>query len=393
MSLRDSHYWTVTNPTPLRSPDRSGFGIEETPFVPQLKRVHLENYRSIQNADIEFGRLNVLIGANGSGKSNLISFFKMMNEMTRERLQEYIATTGRAQSILHFGPKVSSELKARLKFQVDEETRTYALKMIHAPGDTLCFADESIRVDSMAGTRDTHIGVGHLESNLEKSSEGTPSKMCKILRQCRVFHFHDTSSTARPRQYCYANDSRTLKHDGANLAAVLLGLRQNHPTSYRRIIETIQLIAPYFDDFILEPTSRSEVIIDWRHKGSDLTFGPHQFSDGTLRSICLVTLLLQPPEDQPLVLIVDEPELGLHPYALSLIASLFRAASEHVQVIISTQSSTFLDHFDPEDVIVAEHHDGKSTFHRPGAEKLEAWLEEYSLGEIWEKNVIGGGPH
>ncbi len=360
--------------------------------MPQLKRLHLENFRSIQNADIEFGRLNVLIGANGSGKSNLISFFKMLNEMAQGRLQEYIARTGRAQSILHFGPKVSSELKARLKFQIDEEARTYSLKLIHAPGDTLCFTDESVRVVNANGTRVTHLGVGHLESSLEKNNEQAPSDMSKTLRKCRVFHFHDTSPTARVRQFCYKHNSRFLMPDAANLAAVLFQLSENRPIVYRRIVETIRLLAPFFNDFVFEPTPQDEVLLNWRHQNSDLIFGPHQFSDGTLRAICLVSLLLQPEEDQPNMLIVDEPELGLHPYALNIIASLFKAVSEHRQVLVSTQSSPFLDHFDPDDIIVTECRDGRSTFTRPGSEKIERWLDEYSLGEVWEKNVIGGGP-
>ncbi len=362
--------------------------------MPQLKRLHLENYRSIQNADIEFGPLNVLIGANGSGKSNLISFFKMLNEMVGHRLQQYIAETGRAHSILHFGPKVSSQLNADLEFRVDyEDPHRYSMQLVYAQGDSLFFGEECVVGDHRDGNKTHDLGVGHVESELEKHDLWHPVKMCQLLEECRVFHFHDTSPTARTRQYCSVHDFQTLRPDAANLAAVLYGCKEYRPSVYRRIVETIQLIAPFFEDFSLIPTPRDEVILSWRHKGSDLTFGPHQFSDGTLRAICLITLLVKPFEDQPWVIIVDEPELGLHPYALNLIASLFRAASEHAQVIISTQSSTFLDHFEPEDVIVAEHHDGRSTFHRPGAEKLAAWLEEYSLGEIWEKNVIGGGPH
>lgn len=90
---------------------------------------------------------------------------------------------------------------------------------------------------------------------------------------------------------------------------------------------------------------------------------------------------------------VDEPEIGLHPYALNVIASLLRAASHHTQVLVSTQSSAFLDGFESEDIVVVERNGEATEFSRPDAEELETWLEEYSLGEIWEKNVIGGGPH
>jgi predicted ATPase len=228
-----------------------------------------------------------------------------------------------------------------------------------------------------------------------------------LLNYCRVYHFHDTSPTARIRQYCYIGDNRWLMPDAGNLAAFLLRLREtNGGAAYRRIVATIRLIAPFFNDFDLEPAGRNkkDIILNWLSDsdeldtvpgtgGSDQVFGPHQLSDGTLRAMCLVTLLMQPENELPDLIIVDEPELGLHPYALNLIASLFKKASHHTQVLISTQSSSFLDNFDPEDVVVVSREGNESQFTRPDAEQIEKWLEEYSLGEVWEKNVIGGGPH
>jgi predicted ATPase len=184
--------------------------------------------------------------------------------------------------------------------------------------------------------------------------------------------------------------------DAGNLAAFLLRLCEtNGGSAYKRIVKTICLIAPFFDQFDLEPAgpNKKEVILNWWEKGSDQVFGPHQLSDGTLRAICLVTLLMQPEDELPDLIIVDEPELGLHPYALNLVASLFKKASHHKQVLISTQSTSFLDNFDPEDVIVVNRKGKESEFERPDPIKLESWLQEYSLGEVWEKNVIGGGPH
>jgi predicted ATPase len=186
-------------------------------------------------------------------------------------------------------------------------------------------------------------------------------------------------------------------YDAGNLAALLYRLKTaDDTTAYRRIVGTVQLLAPFFDDFDLQPTgpSNTEIFLNWREKGSDQLFGPHQLSDGTLRAICLVTLLLQPVEDLPQLIIVDEPELGLHPYALNVIAALFRKAAMHTQVLISTQSSSFLDSFEPEEVLVVgrDRMTGESTFARQSSETLATWLEEYSLGEVWEKNVFAGGP-
>ena len=265
----------------------------------KLKSIEIKGFRSIKETTLHFHPLNVLIGANGAGKSNLIAFFKLLNELMAGRLQQH----------------------------------------------------------------------------------------------SRVYHFHDTSPTSRVRQYCYVGDNRWLMPDAANLAAILLKLKSHKETLYHRIVRTIRQVAPFFEDFDLEPTVSKEIILNWRHRSSDLVFGPHQLSDGTLRAICLISLLMQPKEDLPILIVVDEPELGLHPYTLNVIASLFRSASHHTQVLVSTQSSSFLDSFEPEDIIVVERNDEATEFYRPDAEELSSWQEEYSLGEIWEKNIIGGGPH
>lgn len=362
-----------------------------------LRRVSLKGFKSIKEMDLELRRMNILIGANGAGKSNLVSFFKMLNEMMGGRLQEYIGTSGRAQSILHFGPKVTPQMEARLEFEVDNGTDAYAMRLFHAAGDTLVFADETMSFlpTSRKKPKVVSLGSGHQETRIGK--EDPMDKTIRwLLNNCRVYHFHDTSSTARVRQYCYIGDNRWLMPDAGNLAAFLLRLREEKGGSaYQRIVTTIRLIAPFFDDFDLEPSgsNKMDILLNWREKGSDQVFGPHQFSDGTLRAICLITLLMQPEDELPDLIVVDEPEIGLHPYALNVVAAMFDKASHYTQVLISTQSSSFLNNFDPEDVIVVNREGKASQFERLNPAELEAWLDEYSLGEVWEKNVIGGGPH
>jgi len=351
--------------------------------------------------DLELRSLNVLIGANGAGKSNLISFFKMLNEMMGGRLQQYIAVSGRAQSILHFGPKVTPQMEARLSFEVDNGTDTYAMRLFYAAGDTLVFADESLSFLQTGYTKpkEVSLGSGHQETRIgQEADKGDPTARVfrHVLNHCRVYHFHDTSPTARVRQYCNVVDNRWLMPDAGNVAAYLLRLREmNGSATYKRIVSTIRLIAPFFDDFDLEPAGpyKKDITLNWREKGSDQLFGTHQLSDGTLRAMCLITLLMQPEDELPDLIVVDEPELGLHPYALNVVATLFKKAAHHTQVLISSQSSSFLDNFDAEDVVVVNREGKESLFTRPDQEKLKAWLDEYSLGEVWEKNVIDGGPH
>jgi predicted ATPase len=379
-----------------------------------LQRVILNGFKSIKAMDLELRPLNVLIGANGAGKSNLVSFFKMLNEMMAGRLQQYIAASGYAHSLLYYGPKQTPQMDAQLEFIVDNGLNTYRQRLFHVAGDTLAFAEETLdyKQDDWQGPHSPphSLGSGHPETRIgEEADRGnkTAKFFRPLLNHCRVYHFHDTSATARVRQYGYIGHNRWLMPDAGNLAAFLLHLREtNDGSAYRRIVATIRLIAPFFHDFDLVPSGpdNKQVILNWLSDadeldhvsgagGSDQVLGPHQLSDGTLRAMCLVSLLMQPEDELPGLIIVDEPELGLHPYALNLIASLFKKASHHTQVIISTQSSSFLDNFDPEDIVVVSRQRNASQFSRPDAEQLENWLEEYSLGEVWEKNVLGGGPH
>lgn len=365
----------------------------------KLQRLTLNGFKSIKSMDLELHPLNILIGANGAGKSNLISFFKMLNEMMAGRFQQYIGTSGRAQSLLHFGPKTTPQIEAKLEFEVENGIDAYHMRLFHAAGDTLIFAEETLSFLQTGRTfpRTDQLGSGHQETQIIKAAEEgkqTAKTLRYLLNRCRVYHFHDTSSTADVRQSCYVGDNRWLMSDAGNLAALLLRFRQeNEGAAYQRIIGTIRLIAPFFDDFVLEPDISNRVILNWRERDSDRVFGPHQFSDGTLRAICLATLLLQPEGELPELIVVDEPELGLHPYALNVVAELFSRAALHTQILISTQSSSFLDNFEPEDVIAVNREGKESQFKRLNPTELDDWLDEYSLGEVWEKNLIGGGPH
>jgi predicted ATPase len=268
------------------------------------------------------------------------------------------------------------------------------MRLSYAAQDTLIFAEETCQV-SQRGTVDwKRLDVGRRESGLIRmAAEGdsTARTILNLMKECVVYQFHNTSETARIRQRWAIDDNRFLKEDGANLAPFLLRLRDTQPQAYIRIVETIRQITPFFADFVLEPEHET-VMVRWREHNSDLIFGPHQASDGTLRVMALVTLLLQPEEDLPTVILLDEPELGLHPYAINVVAGLIKSVATHTQVLLATQSMTFIDHFEPEHIMVVSRSDRESTFKRLDPERLKAWLEEYSLAELWEKNVIGGRP-
>lgn len=364
----------------------------------RLARLQLSGFKSIRSADIVFNALNVLIGPNGAGKSNLISFFKLLNWMTPTPgdLQFFIGKAGGAHALLHDGPAVTPQISATLTFEHDDQrANEYAMRLEYAAPDTLIFADERYRFTPPGKQHDwVPLGAGHREMRLiDEAEQGKASAkfILGLLKRCVVYQFHNTSETARIRQRWDINDMLFLKEDAANIAPFLLRLREQQPRAYLRIVETIRLLAPFFGDFVLEPANGT-VLLQWNERHSDMVFGAHQASDGMLRAIALVTLLLQPTEQLPSVIILDEPELGLHPFAINIITGLLKSVSLHRQVILATQSMTLVDYFAPEDILVVERPARDTHFHRLDPTTLQEWLAEYSLAELWEKNVLGGRP-
>jgi predicted ATPase len=366
----------------------------------KLKSIRVAGWKSIKDSgDIELRQLNVFIGANGCGKSNLVSFFKLLNEMIGERLQDFIATSGGANSVLHYGVKVTSILKARLKFETDTGPRDYQAILKYADVDRLIFTDETIECNDPGWWDELHPYRRTVEETaiVEAGKQGnkTANVVRHLVGSCRAYQFHDTSSTSAIRRPGYIENNRFLLPDGGNLAAVLYRFKESEPAAYARIVSTIRQVAPFFGDFELEPDAKTpeNIRLNWREKRIDQMFGPHQMSDGTLRAIALITLLLQPENNLPTVIVIDEPELGLHPYAIGVLASLVKKAAHHCQVILATQSPALLDEFEPEDVVVVDRENRESTFKRLRPDQLDTWLDEYSFSEAWEKNVFGGGPH
>ncbi len=360
--------------------------------------IDLHGFKSIKDLDqLVLGPLNVLIGANGAGKSNFISFFRMLNWMTvSPRFQEYVARVGGANVLLHDGAAVTPQIQASLTFKTDADTNDYAIRLLHAAPDTLVFIEEKLRFSQDSAQNSKWISSEriHDETSLfsfADSGDAAAKTILELLKRCVVYQFHNTSETARIKQRWSVEDNLKLREDGANLASFLYRLRETKPKYYRRIVSNIHQIAPFFVDFELEPYQGS-ILLQWRERNTDLIFSAHQASDGTLRLMALVTLLLQPQDELPNLIILDEPELGLHPYAISVIAGLIQSIAHHTQVIVATQSMTLVDYFEPEQLIIVDRNNRESTFKRLDAERLKDWLAEYSLSELWEKNVIGGRP-
>lgn len=355
-----------------------------------IRNISIRGYKSIRELDnLALTNLNVLIGANGAGKSNFISFFRLLARLMAGELNYYVAKSGGPDAMLHYGRKRTPQLSAEMYFG----NNGYKLALEPTLSNTMIFARESFYWNYNRGN--FPLGTGHAETLSSSGQHATvASYVVPSVKSWIVYHFHDTGVSAPMKQACALNDNVWLRPDGANLAAYLYLLRKQYPDHYRRIVDTIRLVAPFFSDFQLRPNplDPNSIQLEWNEVGSDFPFLGHHLSDGSLRFICLATVLLQPDELMPATILFDEPELGLHPYAIELLASLMHQASVKHQLIVSTQSVELLNQFSPTQVIVVDRENDQSTFNRLDPEKLSVWLEEYSLGEMWKQNMFGGRP-
>ena len=363
----------------------------------RLESLTIRGFKTIHELnDFQLGNLTVLIGPNGAGKSNLIGFFRMLNWLVDRNLQEYVGREGGASLLLHDGPQVTPHLEASLNLSAQQGANEFRFRLSHAAEDTLLFVDEAYRFTPqgrIAGNW-TSMGAGHRESKVMAEAEAgrtSPKALRFILRKLIVHQFHNTSATARIRQKWSEDDNRWLKEDAANLAPFLARLRESAPPYYQRVVGSLRLILPFFDDFVLEP-ERGLLLLRWKEKGSDRVFSPAQAADGMLRVMALIALLQQPEQDLPDLLILDEPELGLHPYAIEIVAGMIEAVSSRVQVLVATQSVSLVDRVDPGSIVVVERKVRQSEYRRLVPADLEGWLARYSTSELWEKNVLGGRP-
>ena len=360
-----------------------------------LKRIEVEGFKSIRKMDLELGPINVLIGANGAGKSNLLSLFKMLSSIADGEMQLFIGRFGWADAFLHYGIKNNHKIKVTLHFELEKGKLFYEMKLTKAMPDTLIFEVENGCYNY--GTDESFLNnANSKESALSQFPKPTEViRIAKrILKKVQVFQFNDTSETASIRKHIYRGDYNNLQSDAKNLAAFLYLLQESKPDYYQRIISTIRLVEPQFKDFDLSPDKMNNhnILLNWRERGPDYLFGPHQLPDGLLRFMALSTLLLQPEDNLPDIIIIDEPELGLHPSAINILGSLLRSASHHSQVIVATQSVNLIDCFTPEELVIVERTGGESVFKKLTTDEIKDWKDEYTLSELWEKNVIGGRP-
>ena len=373
----------------------------------RLGKIKISGYKSYgwMSDPVELGKLNLIIGPNGSGKSNFISFLEMISFIAADGFESFVARNGYAASLLHSRLDRMDHIEGKLVFEDDRFCDEYEVEINQGSGGELYISKERIRYQDSTHTEPyerIYKSIGRKSALIEESiTNQTARTLLSIIRGCRIFHFNDTSLKSRIRMPGYTQDNRFLRADGGNLAAFLLGMKKSEEYNkyYFRIEDMIREVFPRFAGFSLHAHYEEEgggenILLNWKEKGCDAIFGPHQFSDGTLRYIALCSLLMAPKKLRPEVIILDEPEIGLHPYAVRVVCEMIRMASSDSQIIIATQSKDLLNEFSAADIIVAEFDDVResSTLKRLDIDELAEWLDEYSLAELWDKNVIGGTP-
>lgn len=361
-----------------------------------IEQIIIENYKSMHSAKIPLKHLNVLIGQNGVGKSNFISFFELVKNMLDQNLGSYILGQGGIERFLYQGSKHSDYIKALIDF---DNMNAFFFELKPAIGNK-AFIEKSGDffngiVDDSKDYEKWHKYIYDLAVEESKINEIDTKRAFYIKERIQkfiVYHFHDTSKTSPMRSPCNIADNEYLRHDASNLAAYLYRLQVTEPKVFKLIEGSIKSVAPYFKGFRLQPDriTPEKITLEWNEMDSDMYLDAQSFSDGTIRFIALATVLLQP--NLPDTIIIDEPELGLHPSAINKLSALIKRASKKTQVIVATQSVNLIDYFDPEDIVVVDRVENQTVFKRFTTEELAVWLEEYSMGEIWEKNIIGGRP-
>ena len=354
-----------------------------------LQWIEIEGYKSIKKAKIDFTPINIIIGANGSGKSNLISIFDFFRALADGRLSKF----GSASHVFHFGTKETKKMKVSMKVDKNSYHGTFEESFF---GNSIVIDDEYCKIETSDKTYSLEIIVSDSGlAEVDENSNTVQGYTKHYMNSCKVHHFHDTSSSAGFKKPQDAGEHYFLQKDGGNIAPFLYNLKEKNYGVYKDIVQSVQAVAPYFKDFFLEVEEESfgddTIVLRWKHvDNDDATFTAYHLSDGTARFILMAALFLQPKP--PKTIVLDEPELGLHPKALAVLADIIKSVSKTTQVICSTQSVEFANHFEPEDFIVVDQKNGISEFSRPKTEDLEMWLEEYGMGDIWCKNLIGGRP-
>ena len=369
----------------------------------KLSRLSISGFKSMSQTkplSLELGDVNVLLGANGAGKSNFLSVFTLLNAMNNGSLQRYVAMHG-APALLHCGPQKTSGIVLQLEFaDALGSMSRYTLKLKYGLPNRLYIADENIAWIAADG-KSRHEYTVYSDSNesgLRQCLEEIGAAMAfKGMSSVYVFQFNNTAVGAPIRLMSGVYDCAALRFDGGNLAAYLRQLKtvEEYRPYYDRIVAFVRSVVPQFGDFRLDEVNNGSVWLTWQDRyNPSYLYGPQQLSDGSIRFIALAAALLSPPKLMPGLILLDEPELGLHPHAIDKLVGMIKMASVNSQVVVATQAPRLVDGFDVEHVrlVDVDRMSGETIVTKPDANALVAWIGKYSTSELWERNVLNTCP-
>jgi predicted ATPase len=243
--------------------------------------IEIQGYKSLKNVKLDLAPINILIGANGSGKSNFISFFEFLNKLYERNVQEYIALKGGLEKILFQGSKVTDKIHSHISFNNEKNGYSFTLQ---AASGNMIFTSEDLWYNGNSWS----IYNKSTEAKVRTNGEGRAKYINQHLNSFRKYHFHDTSKNSAFTHTSHVdNDSYFLYEEGGNLASFLFAIFNDNKIVYNRIVKTIQSIAPFFADFFFYPNNEGFLRLQWKSKFSSTIYGVNDLSDGTIRFIAL----------------------------------------------------------------------------------------------------------
>lgn len=372
--------------------------------TPRIESVQIEGFRSLREVTFRPNPgVTVLVGPNGAGKSNLLHFFHLLRSMVPlQRLGRFVAFEGGANDQLFHGRHRTPEMKGEISIRTGAGRNEYAFTLNRGRRDQFFFAEERYRFSHPEDGADVewrHLGSGHDETRLLEAAQpsedarhrGAARTITDFLQAVTSYQFQDTSKNSPFTNRCHVTDSFRLWPNGGNLAAVLYRMQREDERRYEELCGQIGWIFPVFERFAIEEENEY-VILRWRARNSDQIIGAHLTSDGALRFFALMALLILPSTQLPNVILLDEPELGLHPEAIALVAGMIRSLATERQIVIATQSPLLVDEFGLEDLRVLDLKDGETVMKSVNPDEYRVWLDDYGAGGLWMTNLLGGNP-
>lgn len=373
-----------------------------------ISKLKVENYKSLKDVEIDFHSFNVLIGPNNSGKSNILDCLAFLADTAMTDISTAFAKRGGYDHLI-FGGQTEEEIK--IAVEIVDKTKimrfNVAFREYGVIKEKLTLTDSQkmpirtkILIDGSEGSgryfdeeervkKKYHYGKETLALRYfrDRRRHRTIMNFANQIKKWKFYHFVPFEM----RGVFSATKKFDPGHKGKEAARTLHSLVSEYPHSYFTEIEdTLKSAINEIDDLRAPLTERGETYIAIKEKGFERVFDHHQVSDGTLRFLAHLMVLLSPKSKLPSLACFEEPENFVNPRLLELLAEILKKA--RTQVIVTTHSPYFIDFVEPEDLIIVEKKEGKTVSKRLSKKELEKFMEDFSLGELWYSGKIGGVP-